>query len=430
MGGMIAPHINAQMYRHLFFSIYCRGFAGRARASHAHLHSRACPPARPPLVPTVTHAPAPLHVTPAATPWWKGLLAPAVNPRVFDFWAQRLNPVWSWSQPLARVVARRAENPDTVTLTLAPNRHVGGFQPGQHINLSAEVQGRRVTRSYSLTGVPRADRLLTITVQRVPGGVLSNHLVERTRVGDVLGLGPAFGNLVLPRQPQGAWLFLAAGSGITPLMGLTRSLAAQGMPCALTLLYWVRHRDALCFRQELDALATRHPGFRWQPIVTDEAPRPGEAHGLIHAEQLASLVPDLSSRQAMACGPGGFVTAAQALVQPLARSFQAEGFTPPPISAPSAGSDPARTVQVTLQRSGRILDVCTHTPLLEALEAHGLNPPSGCRMGICHSCSCTRLSGSTREARVPATPALEDSEAGRAVRLCVSHACCDLTLDL
>ena len=88
---------------------------------------------------------------------FKRWMQPVVSPAVFDFWASRFNRTWSWERPLARVVAREQASRDAVTLVLAPNRHCGGFRPGQHINVSAEVHGARITRSYSLTDLPRAD---------------------------------------------------------------------------------------------------------------------------------------------------------------------------------------------------------------------------------------------------------------------------------
>lgn len=363
---------------------------------------------------------------PSSASWLQRLAAPVVEPEVFDFWVQHLNPAWSWAHPLATIVERRVEARDTVTLVLKPNRHVGSFLPGQHVNVSAQVNGRRVTRSYSLTNTPSRSRRMSITVKRVEGGALSTHLAQHARVGDVLGIGPAFGEMTLPAQPQGRWLFLAAGSGITPLMGLTRALAAQQMPVELTMLYWVKAHADLCFLQELRALSARFPQFRLQVIVTHEAPSvPGEAQGLISAEQLAQLVPDLNAQQVFACGPGGFIEAARELCAGRSQGFIAEGFTPAaPVALPAATD--ARTVRVTLQRTGRSLEVSTGLNLLEALEAQGLNPPSGCRMGICHTCVCPRVDGTTQDMQSGETQA----EADMAVRLCVSRACTDLTLDL
>lgn len=378
-------------------------------------------------------APAVTGLPPSAS-WLQRVTAPAVDPEVFDFWVQHLNPAWSWSRPLATIVERRVEARDTVTLVLKPNRHVGGFLPGQHVNVSAEVNGRRVTRSYSLTNTPSparsGSRRMSITVKRVEGGALSTHLVRHARVGDVLGIGPAFGEMTLPAQPQGRWLFLAAGSGITPLMGLTRALAAQHMPVELTLLYWVKSHADLCFLQELRALSARFQQFHLQVVVTHEAPTvPGEAQGLISADQLAQLVPDLNGQQVFACGPGGFVETARELCAGRSQSFVAEGFTPAaPVAWPASPGigDEARTVRVTLQRTGRELRLSTGLSLLDALEAEGLNPPSGCRMGVCHTCVCPRIEGTTQDMQSGET----QSESDMAVRLCVSRACTDLTLDL
>ncbi len=353
------------------------------------------------------------------------LLSPLIDAGVFDFWVGMVNPAWSWNRPLARVVERRVEAQDTVTLILKANANVGSFKPGQHVNVSAEVNGRRTTRSYSLTGVPQRDKTLSITVKRVEAGRLSSHLCQNTRVGDVLEIGPAFGEMTLPAQPEGAWLFLAAGSGITPLMGLTRALAQQAMPVDLTLIYWAKTRAELCFARELRELASQHARFKLHLVLTHEAQRLADEHeGLISAEQLQQLVPDLAQQQVYACGPGGFVDAARSLTQGQVRSFMAEGFTP---SAPNVhGLDTTRTVRVLLQRSGRELTVLSSTPLLDALEAQGLNPQSGCRMGICHTCVCTKHSGTTQDVNTQE----QDVEPDTTVRLCVSRACTDISLDL
>ena len=371
------------------------------------------------------------------------LLDPMVDPATFDFWAQKLHATWSWSRCLARVVERRVEAQDAVTLVLQPNGHWAGFQPGQHLNVSADVDGRRVTRSYSLTDIPRRDGRIAITVKRVDGGRLSTQLCDQTRVGDVLELGEAFGDMTLPgsgqgaQGPEGRWLFLAAGSGITPLMALTRQLAAQGMPVGVKLIYWAKTRAEFCFAAELRALTRQHPRLQVHFVVTHEAAQGTDEHeGFIDHTLLTRLCGTAGTdnsgsatawadRQVLACGPGGFVDAARALTASTARSFQAEGFTPTaPADLPAAGE--AATVSVSLTRSGRTLSVSSGSSLLEALEAQGLNPPSGCRMGVCHTCVCQRHSGTTLDTLTGERSAEPDM----AVRLCVSRACSDLSLDL
>jgi stearoyl-CoA 9-desaturase NADPH oxidoreductase len=355
------------------------------------------------------------------------LATPFVDPAVFDFWARKLNPTWSWARPLARVVERREEAQDTVTLVLRPNAHCGVVQPGQHLNVSAELNGRRTTRSYSITNLPEADGRIAITVKRVEGGALSTHLCRHAQVGDVLELGPAFGDMTWPARPgqyTRRWAFLAAGSGITPLISLTREWAARQLPVELTLIYWVKTRAEACFVQELRDLAAHNAHFRFHLVLTHAADDQGDApQGLISAEQIQQLLPQLPDTQIYSCGPGGFVEAARQLTGTRAAGFQAEGFTPAPLPESEAETT---TVQVQLKRSGRALFVSTGQSLLEALEAQGLNPPSGCRMGICHTCTCTRLSGSTANTQAGTT----ESEPDGQVRLCISRARTDLELDL
>jgi len=348
------------------------------------------------------------------------LIAPLIKPSVFDFWAAHLNSAWSWERPLARVVARHIEAQGTVTLDLEANRHCAAIQPGQHINVSAEVNGRRVTRSYSPTRISRSGKRLSITVKQVDGGKLSQHLCRQAQVGDALEIGAAFGDMT---TPSGPCLFLAAGSGITPLMSLTRALDQAGLAQDLTLVYWARTRAELCFVAELRALAARQPHFKVHFVLTQEAQRlNGEHAERLNTELLATLVPDLAQRHVYACGPAGFVDTARSLSLGHARSFLGEAFTPPPVAV----SDAVGTVRINLALSGRTVEVPTGQALLPALEAQGLSLPSGCRMGICNTCACGKQTGVTQNLH---TGDKEDIPTS-ALRLCVSRACTDLTLDL
>ena len=154
----------------------------------------------------------------------------------------------------------------------------------------------------------------------------------------MLATDQTFGEMTLPPSPQGSWLFLAAGSGITPLMSMTRALAAQGMPVPLTLVYWARTRSELCFVDELKKLAARHADFVVHFVLTQETVAGDGPSGRISEETIRSLVGDLSSRQTYACGPGGFVDSARSLVGSTAQSFQAEAFSPPPRVVEDTGS--------------------------------------------------------------------------------------------
>ncbi|MEL1264867.1 ferredoxin reductase [Pseudoxanthomonas putridarboris] len=352
----------------------------------------------------------------------KRLVHPLVKPDVFDFWAARLNRSWTWERPVARLVGRETASRDAVTLLLKPNRHWAGHRAGQHVNLGVEIDGVRVTRSYSLTAPPRADGLLPVTVKAIQGGRVSQYLCHEARPGTVFELGQAFGDMTLPASPKGGYLLLAAGSGITPMMALVRQLAGQGMPVDLALTYWVRRRDEACFLDELRALSARHPRFRFRLMLTREsAGAADEGEGRIGEAAFAAFADDLAARQVLACGPGGFVESARGLLDGRAASFQAEAFTLPPVTVVDEGE-----VDVRLLRSGRTLRVPRGQSLLTALEAQGLKPASGCRMGICNTCACGKSAGTARH--LPS--GLLAHEPSQALKLCIHSAATDLELDL
>ncbi|MEQ4573500.1 MAG: ferredoxin reductase [Gammaproteobacteria bacterium] len=337
-----------------------------------------------------------------------------ISPKLFDFWAGQVNPLWSLDRPLARLVERQPAGRGAATLVLRTNRHWQGLRAGQHVNLGVEIEGRRLLRSYSPT--PLDARHVAITVKAVEGGKVSGHLVERAVPGEVFTLEAAFGDMVLPDVPA-PLLLLAAGSGITPMRALLRELAARGMPVDVDLLYWARTREDFCFADELQALARVHPRLRLELLATRDAQASAPRIGGYAFERVAGL----SGRHAMACGPAGFATAARQALDGQVARFQAEAFTP---ETPLAGED--GEVEVQLARSGRRLRLPRALSLLEGLEAQGLKPKHGCRMGICNSCACGRQTGTTRHVLTgersdePAVP----------VRLCVNAPSTDLILDL
>lgn len=351
---------------------------------------------------------------------FRSLVDAWVNPALFDFWASRVNRVWSWDRPLARVVAREQIAPDAVTLVLRGNRHCARVRPGQHVNLGVEIDGRKLTRCYSPSVL--ADGRLSISVKAIEGGRVSRHLCEQVQVGDVLELGTVFGEMTAAADAAGAWLFLAAGSGVTPLISLARDLASRAMPASVDFMYWARSEDDLWFADELRAMAARFPSFRLHLFVTRQvASCEDVASSRLGAEVLEQRLGDVAARQVYACGPSGFVDAARELLANSTASFSAEAFSV--LDAPVAEEG---EVQVHLARRGLTLSLPRSSTLLVALEAAGLRPASGCRMGICHTCVCGKRSGATRDLLTGEMV----SEPVSSLRLCVSRPASDLVLDL
>ncbi len=211
-------------------------------------------------------------------------------------------------------------------------------------------------------------------------------------------------------------LLLAGGSGITPLMSLLREQALLEMPRSVTLVYWERNETSLCFAQDLKAIAERFDNFNLHTIATmqNESRR-------ISSAQLSELGVETAGSQILSCGSSAFVDQARRCTAEAASSFQSEAFT----ARPFAMADEApRNFTVDLLSSNRSIEVSNQESLLSALEQQGVVVQSGCRMGVCNTCSCKKVSGSTWNADSTET----DSSNNSSVRLCITRATSDLTL--
>ena len=327
-----------------------------------------------------------------------------------------LNPRWSVTEPHATVVGRRRETADTTTLLLRPGPRHPRHRPGQFVGIGTRCDGVWHWRTYSVTSRP-ADPTLAVTVTALPGGTVSGVLAHHTPVGALLRIGPPGGDFVLPEPTPEKLLFVTAGSGITPVMGMLRELAAT-RPDALTgavLVHCDRTAADLVFASELRRLAAA--------TALRLLERHTAAQGRLTPDALADAVPDWAARQAWVCGPAG-------LLDTLAEHWDRAGDPDalhverfrPPSPAPDAGGGG----RVRFTRSGIEADAGPGTPLMAAGEAAGVVLPSGCRMGICHTCVGRLRSGAVRNLH---TGAVHDTP-GETVQTCVSGAAGDVEIEL
>ncbi len=137
-----------------------------------------------------------------------------------------IDPLRSSSDLRGRIVAIHPETRDAVSIVIKPGRGWRSHTPGQYIRIGVDVDGVRQWRAYSLTSdTARTDGCIAITVKAIPGGKVSNHLVRRATVGTIVQLDQAAGDFTLPTAAPAKILFLTAGSGITPVMGMLRNMA-------------------------------------------------------------------------------------------------------------------------------------------------------------------------------------------------------------
>ncbi len=325
-----------------------------------------------------------------------------------------LDPLRSRTRLRARLVEVRPETRDAATLVLRPGRGWAGHVPGQYVRVGVDVDGVRRWRAYSVTSPPRPDGRIAVTVKAIEGGVVSNHLVRRARPGTVLQLDQATGEFVLPAVRPGRVLFVTAGSGITPVMGMLRHAAADLDD--VVLVHCAPTGADVIFGAELRALA-RAGRLRLVEWHTATA-------GLLTPEALAAAVPDLAGRETWACGPTGLLDTLDAYWtgHGLGDRLHTERFRPAVVVAGDGGT-------VTFSAANKSVAAGGGTPILDAGEGAGVLMPSGCRMGICFGCVVPLRAGAVRDLRTGDLTTAAPGD-GVKVQTCISAAAGNCTIDL
>ena len=359
-------------------------------------------------------------------------------------------PLRSGADLRARVVEVHPETADAATLVLRPGADWAGHVPGQYVRIGVDVDGVRQWRAYSLTHGPRRDGLISITVKAVPDGVVSNHLVHRCQPGTLVHLEQAAGEFVLPDfdrlgQRSGKLLFVTAGSGITPVIGMLRNLfpvtdsGVLGFDTLASARYSTNESDASTDKgSALDVTVLHVAPSEPESIFIDNLKtlnaagaikliaRYDDEHGLLDLADLEMLVPDLAERITLACGPSGLLEALAHHHEERGLPLQTEQFRPTLIEAGEGGS-------VTFARNGVVVEADGATPILDAGESAGVLMPSGCRMGVCFGCVVPLTSGAVRDLRngeiTTAVPG-ETDVGGVRVQTCINAAAGPCEFDL
>lgn len=345
------------------------------------------------------------------------LLAPLNDVAAIDDVLAQVNPEWSLGGVRARIVEIREETRDTRTFVLRPNGRWQGHRAGQHVALEVEIDGRRLQRTFTVASAPNAGGTIELTIKRQARGRVTGWLHGEARVGMVVGLSPAAGTFTLPEDLNQPMLMISAGSGITPVMAMLRTLAQEAPEADVRFVHQCRRPDELIFGAELQALAARMPRLALHVNYSAES-------GRLEGTTLAQIAPDYASRRAFLCGPQGFMDAIADLYRGagLETLLATESFTGPVLRAPASGAE----VEVRCARSEQLFTATGAQPLLMEAEAAGLKPKHGCRIGICQSCKCRKREGTVQNVLTGEI----SSEPNQMIQLCVSVAKSDLTLDL
>lgn len=340
------------------------------------------------------------------------------TPLLPDDYLALINPLWSTREQRGRVERVEMEGADAVTVMIRPGFDWPGHQPGQYVRLGVLIDGAYHWRAYSLTSDPdRGDGLVSVSPKLVESGIVSPYLVHHIRPGAVVRLGEVEGVFTLPDPPPAKFLFVSAGSGITPIMSMLCHLDRRGALDDAVVVHSARTEGQVMFGSTLHDLDQRHDGLRLHLRLTGEQPR------LVSAD-LDWLCPDWRGREAFCSGPGELLDA-------LIEHWEANGDPErmhlerfQPLVGGGAAAGEGGTVH--FRRSDVRAECAGADPILVAGEQAGLTLPHGCRIGICHTCVGTVRSGYIRDLRSAEVQNVQ----GEVIRTCVNTAEGDIEIEL
>ncbi|MCA6109274.1 FAD-binding oxidoreductase [Bradyrhizobium cenepequi] len=322
--------------------------------------------------------------------------SPGLTNRIEDRAAIAL---WSGGVTSLKVVDIIEETADAKTFRLVGEKPLlFSYRPGQFVTLLLTIDGEYIERSYSISSSPSRPHVLELTVKRVPGGRVSNWLCDHVMLGGRLTIkGPA-GKFSCFDCPASKMLFIGAGSGITPMMSMSRWIVDTTADLDVKFLASFKSPADIIFRKELELISARHACFR--VAVTLTSARPGRTEswtgltGRFDKSMIHALVPDLDQRHVFLCGPEPFAAEVRRILQELGfdqAKLHSESFGSGRVAGggtrvpkPLALSEPRHRVHFI--KSDRTVETDETVTLLELAEAHGIEMDYACRTGSCAEC--------------------------------------------
>ncbi|MGV9713116.1 ferredoxin reductase [Gordonia sp. NPDC003424] len=346
----------------------------------------------------------------------RGLVARATTPLLPDDYLHLINPLWSARELRGKVEAVEKETDDSATVLIRTGwGFPDSYKPGQYVGIGLQLDGRWHWRSYSLTSIGSTDgQHIAITVKANPDGFLSTHLVDGIAPGTIIRLAAPKGDFHLPEPLPSSILFLTAGSGITPVMAMLRSLRRHDQQPDIVHIHSAPTREDTIFLDELERLHDEVPSYRLHLQLT-------RSDGKFDIAGLDAQVPDWRERSCWACGPVAMLDTVEKHYEgaELRDRLHTERFA---IARSDVGGEGGT---VTFAKSGKTTDIDGATTLLEAGEEMGIQMPFGCRMGICQTCVVPLAGGYVRDLRSG-----DERREGERIQTCISTVSGECTIDL
>lgn len=342
-----------------------------------------------------------------------------------------------------KVVAVTRETADAVTVHFEhPDKQTIPYKPGQFLTLILTIDGKEVRRSYSLSSTPHEGPSLAVTVKRVSGGLVSNYLLDNVKVGDEIRVMQPIGNFCLTCAPDNRRhvLLFGAGSGITPLMSILKSVLREEPDSQVTLLYGNTNEESVIFKEQLQALEQQYPDRLNIAYIYSQPKQACENRGRMNQSLIIKILERLQLAKLdnglyFMCGPEGMMEevrhALDVLHIPADRIFR-ESFVSNKLieqqqqaqhgdvsSADDDGEITTQTVKIIYEGAEYEVEVQPDQTILEAALEQDVDLPYSCQAGLCTACRGKCLSG---KVHLDEREGLSDAELDEGYVLnCVGH---------
>lgn len=330
------------------------------------------------------------------------------------------------------------ETADAFTIIFEEPEGGMDYKAGQFLTLITKVNGQEIRRSYSLCTSTLTDKCPAVMVKRVEGGILSNYLAENLKAGDVIKVMEPMGKFTTSLQIENKRhiIMFAGGSGITPMMAITKEILHGEPNSIISLIYANRNIDAIIFKDQLDEIQRNFEG-RFRVIhILDDAPMDWQGpSGLLNRELLQKLferIPDwgIDRTQYLMCGPEGMMNNVEELLAdhsiPKDKIFK-ESFVAGTLhkketiveAEEDIGEVKTHNVKIIYEGEEYSFNVAPDKTILETALDKDIDLPYSCQSGLCTACRGKCLSG---KVKLDEEEGLSDAELEEGyVLTCVGH---------